>query len=118
MWRKKIENKIPANNDSKCVREQEQHTHMNQIFEPHGGNNECQYFLIYFYSPPSTFLPTSLSYYSFYSFPSFISISFSGSSQTWLQVQQQRLRAKRAQRQREGFDFTDGASRYVCKFLT
>ncbi|KAL7016503.1 hypothetical protein ACKWTF_010037 [Chironomus riparius] len=33
-----------------------------------------------------------------------------GSSQTWLQVQQQRLRAKRAQRQ-QGFDFTDGAAR-------
>lgn len=38
--------------------------------------------------------------------------SFSGSSQTWLQVQQQRLRAKRAQRQKEVFDFTDGAARY------
>lgn len=39
---------------------------------------------------------------------------YSGSSQTWLQVQQQRLRAKRAQRQQEGFDFTDGAiSRYA-----
>ncbi|CRK92081.1 CLUMA_CG005661, isoform B [Clunio marinus] len=34
-----------------------------------------------------------------------------GSSQTWLQVQQQRLRAKRAQRPKEVFDFTDGASR-------
>ncbi|KAG5672301.1 hypothetical protein PVAND_002437 [Polypedilum vanderplanki] len=35
-----------------------------------------------------------------------------GSSQTWLQVQQQRLRAKRAQKSsHEGFDFTDGAAR-------
>jgi hypothetical protein len=40
----------------------------------------------------------------------FISLSpHSGSSQTWLQVQQQRLRAKHAQKQHEGFDFTDGA---------
>lgn len=37
------------------------------------------------------------------------SLLYSGSSQTWLQVQQQRLRAKHAQRQPEGFDFTDGA---------
>lgn len=43
---------------------------------------------------------------------------YSGSSQTWLQVQQQRLRAKRAQRQHEGFDFVDGAiSRYIPIFV-